>query len=71
MATDLEAIPRLERDFFQANAEVTERTVVTRLPDLTLKELLLAFRDVLTQSPDAASAHARIVTWQPSLQSMS
>jgi len=58
-ATDLEAIPRLERDFFQANAEVTERTVVTRLPDLALKELLLAFRDVLTRAEMLAHHHIR------------
>ena len=59
VATDLEAVPRLERDFFQANAEVTERTVVTRLPDLTLKEMLLAFRDVLTRADMLAHHHIR------------
>lgn len=58
-ATDLDAVPRLERDFFQANADVTERTVVTRLPDLTLKELLLAFRDVLTRAEMLAHHHIR------------
>ncbi|MBL8202538.1 MAG: segregation/condensation protein A [Chromatiales bacterium] len=58
-ATDLDSVPRLERDFFQANAEVTERTVVTRLPDLTLKELLLAFRDVLTRAEMLAHHHIR------------
>lgn len=58
-ATDLEAVPRLERDFFQAGADVTERTVVTRLPDLTLKELLLAFRDVLTRAEMLAHHHIR------------
>ena len=30
-----------------------------------------AFREMLATVPDAAAAHARIVTWQPSLQSMS
>ena len=58
-ATDLDAVQRLERDFFQANADVTERTVVTRLPDLTLKELLLAFRDVLTRAEMLAHHHIR------------
>jgi PTS system nitrogen regulatory IIA component len=29
-----------------------------------------AFRDVLINAPDAAAAHARIVTWQPSLHSL-
>jgi segregation and condensation protein A len=58
-ATDLEAVERLERDFFQASADVTEKTVVTRLPDLTLKELLLAFRDVLTRAEMLAHHHIR------------
>jgi segregation and condensation protein A len=58
-ATALDRVPRLERDFFQANAEVTERAVVTRLPDLTLKELLLAFRDVVTRAEMLAHHHIR------------
>ena len=56
-ATDLDMIPRLEREIHQASAEMTERTVVTRLPDLTLKELLLAFRDVLTRAEMLAHHH--------------
>jgi segregation and condensation protein A len=56
-ATDLDMIPRLERETYQASAEMTERTVVTRLPDLTLKELLLAFRDVLTRAEMLAHHH--------------
>ena len=31
----------------------------------------VAFRDALLTAPDVATVHARIVTWQPSLQSMS
>ena len=56
-ATDLDMIPRLEREIHQASAEMTERTVVTRLTDLTLKELLLAFRDVLTRAEMLAHHH--------------
>jgi segregation and condensation protein A len=56
-ATDLDMIPRLERETHQASAEMTERTVVTRLPDLTLKELLLAFKDVLTRAEMLAHHH--------------
>ena len=58
-ACDLDGVPRLERDFHQANAEVVEKTVVARLPDLTLKELLLAFRDVLTRAEMLAHHHIR------------
>ena len=56
-ATDLDMIPRLEREIHQSSAEMTERTVVTRLPDLTLKELLLAFKDVLTRAEMLAHHH--------------
>jgi segregation and condensation protein A len=58
-ATDLDGVPRLERDFHLANAEVVEKAVVARLPDLTLKELLLAFRDVLTRAEMLAHHHIR------------
>ncbi len=58
-ATDVDGLPRLERDFHQASAEVTERRVVTRLPDLTLKELLLAFQDVLNRAEMLAHHHIR------------
>ena len=58
-ACDLDGVQRLERDFHQANAEVVEKTVVARLPDLTLNELLLAFRDVLTRAEMLAHHHIR------------
>jgi segregation and condensation protein A len=46
-AHNLDLLPRLERDVWPASAEVTERTVVARLPDITLKELLVAFKEVI------------------------
>lgn len=49
-AEDLGELPRLERDTFIASAEAPERTVVTKLPDVTLKELLLAFHEVLKRA---------------------
>lgn len=58
-ASDLDEVPRMERDVFQASADVSERPVVTRLPELTLKELLLAFRDVLTRAEMLAHHHIR------------
>ena len=58
-ATDVDSLPRLERDFHQASVEVTERRVVTRLPDLTLKELLVAFQDVLNRAEMLAHHHIR------------
>jgi len=49
-AEDISDLPRLERDVFPASAEAPERKVVTKLPDVTLKELLLAFHDVLKRA---------------------
>jgi segregation and condensation protein A len=49
-AQDLSDLPRLERDIFIADAEATQRKVVEKLPDVTLKELLLAFHDVLKRA---------------------
>jgi segregation and condensation protein A len=49
-AEDIAELPRLERDVFMASAEAPERKVVKKLPDVTLKELLLAFHDVLKRA---------------------
>ncbi len=58
-AADIDALERLERDVLQAAAEVTERPVVTKLPDITLKELLFVFKDVLDRSTMFAHHHVR------------
>jgi len=49
-ATGIDALERLERDVLQASADVVERAVVTKLPDITLKELLIVFKDALVRS---------------------
>jgi segregation and condensation protein A len=58
-ATDIDALERLERDVLQASAEVTERPVVTKLPDITLKELLIVFKEALDRSTMFAHHHVR------------
>ena len=58
-AGDIDALERLERDVLQAEAEVTERPVVTKLPDITMKELLIAFKEVLDRSTMFAHHHVR------------
>ena len=58
-AEDIAELPRLERDVFVAAAEAPERKVVTQLPDVTLKELLLAFHDVLKRAEMFASLHVQ------------
>jgi segregation and condensation protein A len=56
-AEDLSDLPRLERDLFIANADAPERRVVTELPDVTMKELLLAFHDVLKRAQLFSNLH--------------
>jgi len=46
-AEDIDALPRMERDFAPAHAEVGERNVVKLPPPLDLKEMLLALKDVM------------------------
>jgi segregation and condensation protein A len=54
---DISELPRLERDTFVATADAPERKVVTKLPDVTLKELLLAFHDVLRRADMYSNLH--------------
>ena len=56
-AEDLGELPRLERDTHVANVEAPERKVSTKLPDVTLKELLLAFHDVLKRAEMYSNLH--------------
>ena len=56
-AEDISELPRLERDVFVASADAPERKVVTKLPDVTLKELLLAFHDVLRRAEMFSNLH--------------
>jgi segregation and condensation protein A len=56
-AEDISELPRLERDVFVASADAPERKVVTQLPDVTLKELLLAFHDVLKRAEMFSNLH--------------
>ena len=56
-AEDISELPRLERDIFVASADAPERKVVTKLPDVTMKELLLAFHDVLKRAEMFSNLH--------------
>ncbi len=56
-AEDISELPRLERDVFIATADAPERKVVTKLPDVTMKELLLAFHDVLKRAEMFSNLH--------------
>jgi segregation and condensation protein A len=49
-AENLDRLPRLERDVHQARAELVGRRVVRLLPEVTLQEMLLAFKDVVQRA---------------------
>jgi segregation and condensation protein A len=56
-AEELSELPRLERDTFVVSAEAPERKIVTKMPEVTLKELLLAFHDVLRRAEMFSNLH--------------
>ncbi len=56
-ANDISQLPRMERDTFQARAEPHDRRVVAKLPDLTLKELVVVFKDVVARAEMFAHLH--------------
>ena len=58
-ASDVDQLVRLERDVFQASAELRDRPVVRTLPQVTLREMLLAFREVATRSQMFAHLHVQ------------
>jgi segregation and condensation protein A len=49
-AEDVDKLPRLERDNWIAGAELKDRKVVRLLPQVTLQEMLLAFKEVVVRS---------------------
>ncbi|MGH8040634.1 MAG: segregation and condensation protein A [Rudaea sp.] len=56
-AEDIEALPRLERDFALVSAFVPDKNVVRLPPPVDLRELLLALKDVLKRA-DLTGRHA-------------
>ena len=49
-AEGIDELPRLERDVWTASAPLKEREVVRALPQITLQEMLVAFKDVVTRA---------------------
>ena len=56
-AEDLDALPRQDRDIFLPNAELPELDAEVPLPDVSIKDLLAAFRDVVNRAEQFASHH--------------
>ncbi len=49
-AEDVDELPRVGREFFQSSAQVPELNLVRPQPEVDLKEILLAFKDVLQRA---------------------
>jgi len=56
-AEDISDLPRLERDVFIASVDAPERKITTKMPDVSMKELLLAFHDVLKRAEMFSNLH--------------
>ncbi|MEM7054386.1 MAG: ScpA family protein [Pseudomonadota bacterium] len=56
-AEDLDALPRLERDIMPAQAEIAEQRQVKLPPEVDLREVLLALRDVMRRAELFAEHH--------------
>ena len=46
-AEELDLLPRVERDIFEIEVDISPLSVEQQLPDIRLKDMLLAFQDVL------------------------
>jgi segregation and condensation protein A len=56
-AESIDALPRLERDVWATSAELKDRKVVRLLPQITLQEMLIAFKEVVVRSEMFAHHH--------------
>jgi segregation and condensation protein A len=56
-AEDIDALPRLERDVWSTSAELRDRKVVRLLPQITLQEMLIAFKEVVVRAEMFAHHH--------------
>jgi len=59
-AEDIDALPHLGRDVFQAEAEAPEQKVVRLPPEVDLKELIAAFQDVMQRASMYAHHHVQM-----------
>jgi segregation and condensation protein A len=59
-AEDIDALPRLGRDVFQALAEPVEQKVITLPPEVELQDLIGAFQDVMKRASMYAHHHVQL-----------
>jgi segregation and condensation protein A len=58
-ALDIDLLPRLERDVWQASVDCSDRPAARTLPQITLQEMLLAFKEVAQRAAMFAHHHVR------------
>jgi len=58
-AADIDRLPRLERDVWQASAELLELPSARSLPQITLQEVAIAFKEVALRAAMFAHHHVR------------
>ncbi|MEJ2603214.1 MAG: segregation/condensation protein A [Gammaproteobacteria bacterium] len=58
-AENLEELPRLERDVHVVQVDAPERRVVTKLPEVTLKELMVALQQVMARAEMFSHLHVQ------------
>jgi len=58
-AEDIDRLDRLDRDVYQAIAELTNRHVIRLLPEITLQEMLVAFKDVVQRATMFTHLHVQ------------
>jgi segregation and condensation protein A len=58
-AEDIDALPRLERDVFQAAADFPDRKIERKDPDVDLREVLFALKEVMHRADMFSSHHVQ------------
>ena len=58
-AENIDRLPRLERDVWSASADIRDRKVVQLLPQTTLQEMLVAFKEVVVRAEFFARHHVQ------------
>jgi segregation and condensation protein A len=59
-AEDIDALPRLGRDVYQASAEPPERKVISLPPEVDLQDLISAFQEVMKRASMYAHHHVQL-----------
>jgi segregation and condensation protein A len=58
-AENIDRLPRLERDVWSASADIKDRKVVQLLPQTTLQEMLVTFKEVVVRAEYFARVHVQ------------